>query len=411
MSLHRALTKKNGKWVIRDKAGPPHGHHTWNIILPCGRGTNGKHKQKSIRFHGTRPQAEQKERDLRGELYHGEFVEPTKLTVGTYLDEWLKTAIQPRRAANTYTLYKIIIDKYLRPALGHILLQRLTTMHVQRSYAELTPKYGRTKVDATFADATRLHHHAVLTSALNAAVKGGLVHRNVAKLVNNKPIVRHSNDALKNVWTVDEARRFLVAAKQNASPQYAALFALLLDSGLRKGELLGLQWKDLNENQLKVERQLMKCGHKEPIFAPPKRGGVRTIDLSDETVVLLREHRRTQSEVKMANRNHYRDYGLIFAQSWEHVSGKRADLGAGLAPWGINRNLVQLCAIAKVRPITVHGLRHTSATLLLAAGVPPHVVQKRLGHKKIEMTLNLYAHVLPSMQADAASRLAVLLHG
>jgi integrase len=116
-------------------------------------------------------------------------------------------------------------------------------------------------------------------------------------------------------------------------------------------------------------------------------------------------------EVKMANRNHYHDYGLIFAQSWEHVSGKSADLGAGLAKWGINKNLVRLCAIAKVRPITVHGLRHTSATLLLAAGVPPHVVQRRLGHKRVEMTLNLYAHVLPSMQADAASRLAVLLHG
>ena len=256
-----------------------------------------------------------------------------------------------------------------------------------------------------------LHHHAVLTSALNAAVKGGLVHRNVAKLVNNKPLIRSHTDALTNVWTLEEARRFLVATKQNASPQYTAMYALLLDSGLRKGELLGLQWKDLNGNQLKVERQLMKCGHKEPIFAPPKRNSIRTIDLSDETVVLLREHRRTQSEVKMANRTHYHDYGLMFAQSWEHVHAHRADLGAGLAKWCINKNLGRLCAIAKVRPITVHGLRHTSATLLLAAGVPPHVVHRRLGHKKIEMTLGLYAHVLPSMQADAAKRLAILLHG
>jgi integrase len=88
-----------------------------------------------------------------------------------------------------------------------------------------------------------------------------------------------------------------------------------------------------------------------------------------------------------------------------------ADLGAGLAPWCINTHLMRLCKVAKVKPITVHGLRHTCATLLLAAGVPPHVVQRRLGHKKIEMTLNLYAHCLPSMQTDAASRLAILLHG
>jgi integrase len=74
-------------------------------------------------------------------------------------------------------------------------------------------------------------------------------------------------------------------------------------------------------------------------------------------------------------------------------------------------NLTRLCKAAKVKPITVHGLRHTSATLLLSAGIPAHVVQRRLGHKKVEMTLNLYAHVLPSMQQDAASRLATLLHG
>ena len=83
-----------------------------------------------------------------------------------------------------------------------------------------------------------------------------------------------------------------MTVKEIASAQWAALFALLLDSELRKGELLGLQWKDLNDKQLKVERQLLKCGHKEPVFAQPKRGGIRTIDLSDETVALLKEHKR-----------------------------------------------------------------------------------------------------------------------
>lgn len=402
MSLQRAM---------RDKRGLQKGHHTWNIMLSLGRGTDGKYKQKCVRFHGTRQQAEQKERDLRGEVYRGEFVEPSKLTLGTYLEEWVETAIKPRRATNTYHLYKTIIKNYLKPALGHLPLQRLTAMHVQKYYAELQPKYGRTRKAASFADATKLHHHAVLTSALNAAVRSGLVHRNVTKLVSNKPCVGKVNDALANVWTPEEARQFLTIVKEIASAQWAALFALLLDSGMRKGELLGLQWKDLNENQLKVERQLLKCGLKEPVFAQPKRGGIRSIDLSSETVALLREHKRQQSETKMANRLHYHDHGFIFAQSWEHAGGRRARLGAGLDPWCVNRNLEALCDTAKVKRITVHGLRHTSATLLLAAGVPPHVVQRRLGHKKVEMTLNQYAHVLPSMQADAASRLATLLHG
>jgi integrase len=99
----------------------------------------------------------------------------------------------------------------------------------------------------------------------------------------------------------------------------------------------------------------------------------------------------------------------MFAQSWEHHAG-RSYLGAALSPGCVNAKLDEMCAAAKVPRITVHGLRHTCATLLLAAGVPPHVVQRRLGHKRVEMTLNQYAHVLPSMQADAAARLALLLH-
>lgn len=385
----------------QDKKLLPKGEHTWNIILALGRGGDGKHKQKWARFHGTRKQAEQKLTELTGEVDRGEFVEPSKLTVGTYLDEWLATAIQPRRATNTYLLYSAVVRNHLKPALGHLLLQRLHVLNVERYLTDL-------KVSPSSAAV----HHAILTTALNAAVKKCLVHKNVASLATNKPcVVSHGGDSLKNVWSAQEAHQFLATVKQDASAQLAALFSLLLDSGVRKGELLGLHWRDLNENQLRIERQLMKCGHGEPVFALPKRGGIRSLDLSDETTALLREHKRQQSEVKMANRQHYRDHGFMFAQAWEDTTSRGADLGAALAPWCVNRNLKAFCNAANVRPITVHGLRHTSATLLLAAGVPPHVVQRRLGHKKIEMTLNLYSHVLPSMQADAASRLASLLHG
>ena len=113
----------------------------------------------------------------------------------------------------------------------------------------------------------------------------------------------------------------------------------------------------------------------------------------------------------MANRKVYHDHGLVFAQAWEQHTSKKSYLGAPLHEMWLNKRLKAFCETGKVRAIKAHGLRHTSATLLLAAGVAPHVVQRRLGHKKVEMTLNLYAHVLPSMQADAATRLASLLHG
>jgi integrase len=184
-----------------------------------------------------------------------------------------------------------------------------------------------------------------------------------------------------------------------------------VDSGARIGELLGLQWRDLEGCKMRIDRQLARGDGKGPKFIPPKHGGVRSLDLSEYTVALLQTHKRKQAEVKIANRTAYHDHGLVFAQDWEHINSRHSKLGGPLNPVVVNKRLQRLCVAAKVQEITPHGLRHTCATLLLSASVPAHVVQRRLGHKRVEMTLNIYSHVLPSMQEDAASRLGALLHG
>lgn len=277
----------------------------------------------------------------------------------------------------------------------------LNVLHVERYYAE-----------SRVALTTLAVHHAILSTALKAAVEKGILRTNVARRASNRPCgVVSDGDVLSNVWTADDAKRFLTFVKTNSSEQDAALFALALDSGARKSELLGLQWKDLKGDKLTIERQLVKGRVKEPTFIPPKRGRVRLLDLSEETVTLLQKHKRKQAELKMTNRPHYHDHGLMFAQTWEHVSSKHSLLGAPLHEMAVNKRLKALCAKAGVKQIRPHGLRHTCAMLSLAAGVLIHVVSRRLGHKKIEITHNLYAHVLPSMQQDAASRLATVLHG
>jgi integrase len=210
----------------------------------------------------------------------------------------------------------------------------------------------------------------------------------------------------------DEARKFLAAAKQ-AGPQMAAFGALALDSGARKGELCGVRWSDLDLEMGTVTfvRQLVKPGRK-PVFGPIKNDMPRTVDLAPETVVLLKEHKRAQAEIKMRNRTAYNDFGLVFAKEWGDLHGRQDSLGLPLQSQNLGqRQFANVIKAAKVRPVTIHGLRHTSATLLLKAGVAPQVVQQRLGHKRIEITLGIYAHVLPSMQQDAARRLGNLLHG
>ena len=157
-------------------------------------------------------------------------------------------------------------------------------------------------------------------------------------------------------------------------------------------------------------RQLVRTG-KEPTFKPPKsKSGTRTIDVSPETAQLLAEHRRHQAEIKMANRTVYRDNGLVFAKEWTDVTKYGVVLGDPLQMNNIGqREFARLIKAAGVRPIKFHGLRHTSATLALKGGVPVKVVAQRLGHAKTDITNDIYAHALPSMQKDAAAKLSSLL--
>lgn len=178
----------------------------------------------------------------------------------------------------------------------------------------------------------------------------------------------------------DEARQFLVAAKQ-AGSQAAALYSLALEAGMRKNELYGLGWKhvDLEGAQVTVERQLTKGGS-EPVYGPPKNGRARTITLPAETVDLLRAHNRAQAELKMANRASYHDHGLVFAKEYGELRRRLDKIGDPLQSNNLGeRSFARLCTAAKVRRITFHGLRHTSATLLLSDGEPVHLVSERLG--------------------------------
>jgi integrase len=381
---------------------------SWSLILDLGYQTDPKtglrkRKQRWVTFRGTKQLAEKHLNELVRAAGRGEFVERSKLTVGEWLTEWIEKAIKPpAKRPGTYRVYKSVNTRHLTPALGAIRLQELKAADIKRYYT-----------DKKLSESTLAQHHAIIHGALSAAVLEGMVIRNVAHLVVGKPQQRDDHDHVSgNCWDTDEARAFLVAAKK-AGPQPAALYALALDSGARKNELCGLQWADidLDAGTVTFVRQLVKLGAK-PEFGPIKNDVPRTVDLSAETVALLKEHKRTQAELKMRNRVAYRDLGMVFAREWSDLHGREASLGLPLLSNNLGqREFAKIIKAVKVKPITIHGLRHTSATLLLKAGVPPQVVQRRLGHKRIEITLGIYAHVLPSMQQDTARRLGALLHG
>lgn len=278
-------------------------------------------------------------------------------------------------------------------------LQKLRPSHIEAYYADIPI-------------GSRPVHHTVLRRALRKAVKEKLMMVNPALDLDHAPRRPKVDDAARlNCWTATDARTFLAAAKADG-PQTAALYAVALDTGARKGELCGLRWEDvdLEAGELRIVRQLTTPGP-EPIFGPPKNGCSRDVTLSAEVLELLRQHKRVQAELKMANRTTYRDHGLVFAKEYGDLTNRADMIGLPIQSNHLGeRQFARLIATAKVKPITFHGMRHTCATLLLQAGEPVHIVAKRLGHARVEITLNTYAHALPDMQKQAAATMGALLH-
>ena len=382
---------------------------SWLITVEFGYvrdPATGKSKriQKYSTFHGTKRGAQDKLTDLLHDATHGTFIEPDKRTVGAWLDEWVDLAIKPpRRTQRSYETYKGVIALHLKPVLGNLRLQGLRPLDVEAMLA------GK----STLAPATLEKILTVLSSALKAAVRSQLVARNVATLVVNRPKSPEGHPgAVENCWTADEAAAFMRTARV-AGPRQAAFYGLALDSGCRKSELAGLLWTDadLAKGRILVRQQLLSGG-RHPVFVPTKGKWARTVDLAPETVDLLRAHKRHQAALKLRHRRVFRDHGLVFCKDWSHVGRRHDTLGDPLSVNNLGqREFARLVATAGVKPVTLHGLRHTCASLLLAACVPPHVVQQRLGHKRVETTLSLYAHVLPGQQRDAARQLGSLLYG
>jgi integrase len=277
-----------------------------------------RRRQKWVTFRGTKKEAQTHLTELLRAANRGEFVEKSKLTLGEWLAEWLEKAIKPpARRINTYKAYKHVINDKLIPVLGALRLQEVKATDLKAYY---------TSQQDFLASTTLSQYHTILSSALKAAILEGLVSRNVASVVVGKPRIRRDHaDLARNCWEANEAHKFLIAAK-TAGARPAAFYALALDSGARKGELCGVQWGDLDfeKGTVTFVRQLITTNEDgAPVYGPIENDMPRSVDLSAETIALLKEHKRHQAELKMANRTVYQDHGLVFAKEWSERYGRK----------------------------------------------------------------------------------------
>jgi integrase len=363
---------------------------SWSTIvdLPPDPKT-GKRRQKRITSPIKR-EVETLRAQLLASVAAGGFseAEAKKLTVSQYLTRWVDSIGQSVRIA-TQIRYTQVVTQHIEPVVGRILLGKLTPLDVQRLYSD--------RLDAGLSPTTVALIHNVLHKALKQAVRWGLLTRNVTEAVD--PPREATPEYV--TWNQEQAAVFLAVAD---SDEVAALWRLALLTGMRRGELLGLKWEDvdLQRRVLSVKRTLSRGTRGAYTFGVPKTAhGRRSIALPQSAVEALQKHRIRQLESRLKAGAAYQDQDLVFADA----------LGGPLHPSTLAYQFKKLQRQAGVPPIRIHDLRHTSATLMLANGEHPKIVQERLGHADVSMTLNRYSHVTMDMQRDAADRLDTLVRG
>ena len=303
-----------------------------------------------------------------------------KQTVGEYLARWLSNSVRDTVRQRTYERYESIVRVHLAPAIGKVKLKALTPDHVRGLYRE--------KLDGGLAPRTVLHIHRTLSKALKQATDDGLIPRNAAALVKPPRPRREEIRPLNR----EQVQALFEAARGD---RLEALYVVAVTAGLRRGELQGLKWEDLNleAGTLQVRRTLSepKGGY---IFEAPKSGKGRNIRLTQRATLALRDHRKRQLEERMRLGTLWQDHDLVFP------SGAGTPVSGG----NLNRAFKAHLERAELASTTrLHDLRHTCATLLLRQGVNPKFVQELLGHGDVSLTLNVYSHILPDMGDIAAS--------
>jgi integrase len=356
---------------------------SWEITIDAGKDpATGRRLRHFETVKGTKKGAQRRLAELLVSIEQGGYVRPQHLTLGEWLERWLASYAILHTSPRTAEGYQIIIRRHLVPSLGRVFLSQLQPQHIQEYYTHATSK--------GLSNRSILHHYRLLHKVLNDAVKQGLIARNIADAIDPPRAVSKEMTTL----TSDEIASFLKAAEETP---FHALFYTKIYTGLRRSEVLGLTWGniDLDLCTLSVTQALHRPSGRSYVLRSPKsRAGRRRIDLPPSLTLVLRQYRVEQENQRDMLGKALTDDDFVFA----HPNGTPWD------PSTITHAFQRIIRNAALPHVRLHDLRHTHATLMLKAGVHPKIVSERLGHSNIGITLDTYSHVLPGLQEAAAKR-------
>lgn len=373
----------------------PAGSGRWYVVLDLSRDGTGRRRQKWHSGYRSKRDAERGLTALLSARDTGTYVEPQRVRLGEYLlERWLPAVESTVRPA-TYDGYGRHLRRYVVPALGALPLQSVQPDALSVLYRDLLDHGGAAGQPLAAATVRRIH--STVHRALRDAVAWGYLLRNPASVA-VKPKQRGVGSVEMRTWSGPELRAFLDHVQGDRL--YAA-WRLAASTGLRRSELLGLRWVDVDlaAGHVAVRQTLTAVRGKLLFDAPKTARSRRSVALDAETVTALRSWRTAQLEERLAWGEAWQETGMLFTRE----DGSLIHPDAFSAWW--SRQLRQ-SGLPKIR---FHDLRHTHASLALQAGVPAKVVSERLGHATVAFTLDVYSHTIPSPHQDAAEKITALL--
>jgi integrase len=351
----------------------------------------GRRRTKWHSGYRTKREAERARVDLLSKVDRGVYVEPSAETVAEFLDHWL-VSIRPTLKATTWNGYRSKVRNHVVPYIGGMRLNRIDGGTLNELYARLL-EGGRRRSSRT----GKGYSPEVVAGAQALRAEGLSLQATADRLQ-----VEFDEADHMQTWTPAQLRTFLGSTESSADRNHA-LWVLLATTGMRRGEALGVRWQDvdLDAGRLRVVQTVLSINGKISVSEPKTARGRRPIALDPSTVAVLREHRRRMLEERMLVGPDHSDEGLVF---------HRPD-GSALRPETVSATFLRRQAKLDLPRLMLKGLRHTWATIALEQGIHPKVVQERLGHSTINITIDIYSHVSPTMHDDAANQIANLILG
>ena len=353
---------------------------TWQLRYDAPPDGNGKRRFVSETVKGNKKDAERVLRERLAAIENGGYVPRDKETVSEFMHRWLETYAATNTSLRTQHGYQAYVRRYIVPYIGSISLQMLTARHVQEMYADL--------LDRGLSNTTVIQVHRIFNQAINHAVRWGTLSRNVVNAT-TPPRLQRTEIPMWDPETID-----LFLEKADAS-RFRDLYHIAVLTGMRRSEICGLKWEnvDLIHGHLGVVNTLQRITDHGLVEGQPKTTkSRRSIALAPDVVEIFHAIRGRQIEQRLDFSELWQNSGYVFTQ----ISG------APVAPDMISKDFCAIVRKAKLPHLTFHGLRHAHATMALIAGVNPKTISERLGHSSIATTMDVYSHVLPGLQEEAA---------